>query len=149
MYKAFEQDTPSRHLSVVFNLFVFMQVFNMICSRKINDEFNILKGIMGNPSFCVVWIVIAVVQVLVTQFFGRAVSVHVNGLTSVQWAWCLVIALCTFPINLGLKFCPDHICPTLGDEDDADVVEAKEQYVILKAKGDKMQGILREKGLIE
>ena len=148
MYKAFEQETPSRHLSVVFNLFVFMQVFNMICSRKINDEFNIFKGVLGNPSFCVVWVVIAVVQVLVTQFFGRAVSVHVNGLTSVQWGWCLIIALCTFPINLGLKFCPDHICPTLGDEDEADVVEAKEQYVILKAKGDKMQGILREQGKI-
>jgi len=114
-----------------------MQIFNMICSRKINDELNIFNGVLSNPSFCVVWVVIAVVQVFVTQFFGRAVSVHVNGLTSVQWAWCLIIALCTFPINLGLKFCPDHICPVLGDEDEADVVEAKEQYAILRAKGDK------------
>jgi hypothetical protein len=37
MYEAFESTTPSRHLTVVFNLFVFMQIFNMICSRKIAD----------------------------------------------------------------------------------------------------------------
>jgi len=148
MYKAFEQTSPSRHLSVVFNLFVFMQVFNMICSRKINDEYNIFKGILENPSFVTVWSIIAVVQVAVTQFFGRAVSVHVNGLTGTQWAWCMVIALCTFPINLGLKFVPDRICLTLGDEDEADVVEAVEQYAILKAKGDKMQAILKQRGLI-
>lgn len=61
MYKSFEYITPSRHLSVVFNLFVFMQVFNMICSRKINDEVNIFKGITTNPSFIIVWTVIVVV----------------------------------------------------------------------------------------
>lgn len=61
MYKAFEKETPSRHLSIVFNLFVFMQIFNMICARKINDEINILKGIFENPSFVVVWTVICVV----------------------------------------------------------------------------------------
>lgn len=37
IYKTFEETTPSRHLTIVFNLFVFMQIFNMICSRKIND----------------------------------------------------------------------------------------------------------------
>lgn len=61
MYKSFEYVTPSRHLSVVFNLFVFMQVFNMICSRKINDEVNIFRGITTNASFIIVWTVIVVV----------------------------------------------------------------------------------------
>lgn len=61
MYKSFEYITPSRHLSVVFNLFVFMQVFNMICSRKINDEVNIFRGITTNASFIIVWTIIVVV----------------------------------------------------------------------------------------
>lgn len=148
MYKAFEDDTPSRHLSIVFNLFVFMQIFNMICSRKINDEFNIFAGVTENPAFVVVWSVIFVVQICVTQFFGRAVSVHVKGLTGGQWLWCILIALCTFPINLGLKFLPDKFCPTLGKEAEKDVVEAAEQYAILKEKGEKAQRLLREKGLI-
>lgn len=44
-------------------------------------------------------------------------SVHVNGLTGIQWAYCLLIALVTFPINLLLKFVPDEWCLVLGEED--------------------------------
>lgn len=61
MYAAFEDDTPSRHLTVVFNLFVFMQIFNMICSRKIADQVNIFEGITTNPAFMTVWTVIVVI----------------------------------------------------------------------------------------
>ena len=35
----------SRHLTFIFNSFVFMQIFNMICARKIHDEWNIFEGI--------------------------------------------------------------------------------------------------------
>jgi magnesium-transporting ATPase (P-type) len=41
IYEFFANDTPSRHLTIVFNVFVLLQIFNMISSRKINDEFNI------------------------------------------------------------------------------------------------------------
>lgn len=135
MYKAFESITPSRHLTVVFNLFVFMQIFNMICARKINDEINIFSGILSNPAFGVVWTVIVIVQILCCQLFGRFVSVHVNGLTGTQWIYCLVISLITFPINLILKFVPDHICPVLGEEDPEDVQASINDYEVLKKKG--------------
>jgi len=81
MYEAFEGLTPSRHLTVVFNLFVFMQIFNMICSRKIHDEINIFDGIFSNPAFMTVWVIIVIIQVFCTQYFGRFMSVHINGLT--------------------------------------------------------------------
>lgn len=60
IYKDFEYITPSRHLTIVFNLFVFMQIFNMICARKINDQVNIFDGITTNPAFIIVWTVIVV-----------------------------------------------------------------------------------------
>lgn len=81
MYEAFENVTPSRHLTIVFNLFVFMQIFNMICSRKIADQVNIFEGIHTNPAFIIVWTIIVVIQILCVQLFGRFVSVHINGLT--------------------------------------------------------------------
>lgn len=58
IYKPFSEVTYSRHLSVVFNLFVLFQIFNMLAARKINDEFNILEGMMGNVMFVSVWITI-------------------------------------------------------------------------------------------
>jgi hypothetical protein len=35
--------------------------------------------------------------------------------------------------NAVLKFVPDHICPTLGDEDQEDVVAAAEDYARIQA----------------
>ena len=61
IYETFESITPSRHLTIVFNMFVFMQIFNMICSRKIADQINIFEGIMTNPSFIIVWTVIVII----------------------------------------------------------------------------------------
>ena len=54
LYLHFKEDLdkgPSRHFTVVFNVFVFMQIFNMICARKIDDEINIFEGIHHNLIF--------------------------------------------------------------------------------------------------
>jgi len=57
---------------------------------------------------------------------------HVNGLTLQQWIMCLVISLSVFIVNFILKFVPDSICPTLGDEDPEDVKAAAEDYLALR-----------------
>jgi Ca2+ transporting ATPase len=49
---------PSRHLTLIFTAFVLMQIFNMICARKIHDELNIFEGITKNIIFMVLWWVI-------------------------------------------------------------------------------------------
>ena len=48
----------SRHMSNVFNVFVVMQIFNMINCRKINDEVNIFTGIFDNATYVIIWIII-------------------------------------------------------------------------------------------
>lgn len=52
---------PSRHMTFVFSVFIFMQVSNMICARRINDELNIFEGIASNfyMMFVVVLIIIS------------------------------------------------------------------------------------------
>jgi magnesium-transporting ATPase (P-type) len=64
-YKKFEHLTPSRHLSIVFNVFVWLQVFNMLCARKINDEINIFSGVGTNGMFMGVLVLIAGLQLLI------------------------------------------------------------------------------------
>ena len=51
-----------------FNLFVLMQIANMIASRKIHDEWNIFEGFFVNPVFLLVWGIILVLQVLIIEF---------------------------------------------------------------------------------
>ena len=43
---------PSAHFTYVFNLFVFLQVFNFLNARKINDEVNIFEGLGRSKLFC-------------------------------------------------------------------------------------------------
>jgi len=56
----------SRHLTFIFTAFVLLQIFNMICARKINDELNILEGILGNPIFLIIWVIIIAGQIIIT-----------------------------------------------------------------------------------
>ena len=35
---------PSRHFTIIFNAYVWMQIFNFFNSRRINDEKNIFEG---------------------------------------------------------------------------------------------------------
>ena len=44
----------------VFNIFVILQVFNMINTRKINDEWNIFDSFFANKMFLGVWLVIVI-----------------------------------------------------------------------------------------
>lgn len=65
IYKDFYETTPSRHLTVVFNLFVLFQIFNMLAARKIHDEFNIFEGMHTNAMFIGVWLVIVFGQIAI------------------------------------------------------------------------------------
>ena len=64
LYKPYiKTDGYSRHMTVVFNSFVYLQIFNMINARKINDELNPFADLLGNKMFMSIWVIIFVVQV--------------------------------------------------------------------------------------
>ncbi len=71
---------PSHHMTNVFNIFVYLQVFNMINCRKINDEKNIFEGIFRNMMFPAIWFVIAGMQIIIVEFFSIAFDVSYGGL---------------------------------------------------------------------
>ena len=50
---------PSRHYTNVFNVFVWLEIFNMLGSRKIHDEVNIFSGITTNWIYIVIMIIIS------------------------------------------------------------------------------------------
>ena len=64
----------------VFNIFTVMQIFNLICSRKIHDELNIFEGILKNWMFCTVFIGICISHVIIIEFGSFAFKVSKFGL---------------------------------------------------------------------
>jgi len=63
-----------RHYTLLFNVFVFCQIFNEINARRINyGEFNIFKGIFKSYIFIGVITFTTVIQVILVQFGGDAI----------------------------------------------------------------------------
>ena len=54
---------PTVHITIMFNTFVFMQLFNEINSRKVHGQRNVFSGIFDNYIFVGIWLGTCVVQV--------------------------------------------------------------------------------------
>ena len=59
---------PTQHLTMVFNTFVMMQIFNEINSRKVHGERNIFSGILRNHLFLAILFGTVAIQVISTTF---------------------------------------------------------------------------------
>eukprot|EP00825_Cyclidium_porcatum_P038845 TRINITY_DN4593_c0_g2_i1.p1 TRINITY_DN4593_c0_g2~~TRINITY_DN4593_c0_g2_i1.p1 ORF type:complete len:540 (+),score=104.95 TRINITY_DN4593_c0_g2_i1:126-1745(+) len=85
-----EDDTPSRHFTIIFNTFVFLQFFNFLNARKIDDEVNIFKNIFNNMVFFIIIVIILILQIIFVTFGGRAMKCYkYSGLTIQQWFICI------------------------------------------------------------
>ena len=65
IYEYYLSTTPSRHMTFIFNLFVWCTIFNLINARMINDELNIFKGFFNNTSFLMIFVVITFGQFII------------------------------------------------------------------------------------
>jgi len=105
---------PSRHLTNVFNVFVVLQIFNMLNARKINDEKNIFAGIFENKMYLIIWVIIAGGQVIIVQLTGRVFKCAIGGLPWEHWVIAIVLGVIELFYVALIKFIPDSFCPQLG-----------------------------------
>ncbi|KAJ3010188.1 Calcium-transporting ATPase 10, plasma membrane-type [Thoreauomyces humboldtii] len=88
--------TPTRRAStIVFLVFIFMQLTNIVMARQLNGQLNFFKGIFRNKLFLAIVFIIALVQVLVTVFGGdfvRTCPIHWS-----EWLICVALSLLNFP----------------------------------------------------
>ncbi|XP_041946516.1 plasma membrane calcium-transporting ATPase 4 isoform X3 [Alosa sapidissima] len=82
---------PSEHYTIIFNVFVMMQLFNEINARKIHGERNVFESIYRNPIFCSVVLGTFAIQIVIIQFGGKPFSC--TALTIDQWLWCVFIGV--------------------------------------------------------
>jgi len=104
----------SKHFTFFFNLFVLMQVVNMICARKIHDEWNIFAGFFDNAVFILVWAVILGLQVVIIQFSDFIFKVQ--ALSWEQWAIGAGISFTVFIVDALSKLIPDRFTYAIGKD---------------------------------
>jgi magnesium-transporting ATPase (P-type) len=102
-------EDPTIHYTMVFNTFVFMQVFNEINSRKVGVEMNVFKGFFTNFLFVGVIAFTTVVQILVVEFGGRfTMTTH---LPFNMWLWSIGLGLLCVPYGFLLRLIPVPLEP--------------------------------------
>ncbi|XP_056865883.1 calcium-transporting ATPase 2, plasma membrane-type-like, partial [Raphanus sativus] len=89
--------------TLIFNCFVFCQVFNEISSREM-EEIDVFKGILDNYVFVVVIGATVFFQIIIIEFLGTFAST--TPLTIVQWIFSIIIGFLGMPIAAGLKMIP-------------------------------------------
>ncbi|GAA5800238.1 hypothetical protein HPULCUR_005663 [Helicostylum pulchrum] len=93
--------------TVVFNTFVFCQIFNEINCRRIDSHLNIFSNIFANKFFIVIFFICILGQVVIVQFGGAAFQVV--PLDGIHWAIAIIIGLFSLPIGVVIRLIPDHI----------------------------------------
>ena len=89
----------SVHYTLIFNSFVWMQLFNEINCRNISGGLNVFRGIFTNPLFYGVWITTAVLQIILIEVGSYAMAVVPGGLDWKYWGVSLACGLGSFPIQ--------------------------------------------------
>jgi Ca2+ transporting ATPase len=94
---------PSRHMTIIFNLFVFLQIYNFVNSRKIEDELNIFEDISRSSWFIAIVLLIIFLQVMIVTLGHRAMSCSIGGLDFTQWMICLAVGSLGLIVSLLTK----------------------------------------------
>jgi len=92
--------------TLVFNVFVFMQIFKLVNSRRIDNKLNIFEGLHKNGLFMLMMAIMIAGQIIIIFFLSIAFQVvRLNG---VQWAISIVLGFLSIPIGILIRLVPDR-----------------------------------------
>ncbi|KAI8647717.1 PMCA-type calcium-translocating P-type ATPase [Parasitella parasitica] len=92
--------------TIVFNTFVFCQIFNEINCRRIDSKLNVFHNIFANKFFLGIFFLCIALQAIIVNFGGTAFQVtRVDG---VAWAISICVGLLSLPIGVLVRLIPDE-----------------------------------------
>ena len=101
-------DSPREHLqlpTLIFNTFVWMQIFNQYNNRRLDNKMNILEGVQRNYFFIAIQVIIIAGQILIIYVGGQAFSIH--RLNRAQWIYSIVLGFLSIPVGTFIRLIPD------------------------------------------
>ncbi|MCJ1420899.1 hypothetical protein MMC32_007258 [Xylographa parallela] len=96
---------PGELQTLIFNTFVWMQIFNQYNCRRIDNKFNIFEGMLRNWFFVGIQVVIVGGQLLIIFVGGAAFAIHPLGANS--WAISIVLGILSVPVAVLIRLVPD------------------------------------------
>ena len=92
------------HYTVIFNAFVWMQLWNEINSRKVNSEWNVFENLFSNWLFPAIIVGTICVQIIMVEALGSfANTVHISAY---EWLFCVAIGMGGLVVGLLQRCIP-------------------------------------------
>jgi Ca2+-transporting ATPase len=91
--------------AIIFNTFVWAQLFNEFNARILGKKLNVFKGLFNNHIFVGIWIMTAIVQVIIIQFGGVAFKTGPNNIE--QWITAIFLGMGSLLVGILVKVFPD------------------------------------------
>lgn len=95
----------SRHITIVYNTFALMQIFNYLnCRKLIENDVNVLEG--WRVINFLLFMATIVLQFLFIQYGGNTCGFYFQGLTFTQWLISLAFAISVLLIGVLVRLLP-------------------------------------------
>lgn len=103
-----------QHATLVFNTFTWMQIFNALNNRRLDNQYNVFEGLRQNMFFIGIFLVMIAGQVLII-FVGSWNVFQAQRQNGEMWAVALVLGLLSLPVGAIIRTIPDSfaskLCP--------------------------------------
>lgn len=93
--------------ALVFNTFVWMQIFNALNNRRLDNRFNVFEGITHNWFFIIILAIMIGGQTMI--IFVGGVAFKVVRLNGPQWGYSIVLGFLSLPVGVIVRLIPDEL----------------------------------------
>ncbi|KAL1663042.1 hypothetical protein GGF50DRAFT_103433 [Schizophyllum commune] len=90
--------------TLVFNAFVFAQIFNSINCRRLDDKLNIFEGVLRNWYFICITLLEICIQIVIV-FVGGA-AFQVTRISGREWGISLALGVVSIPLGALIRLLP-------------------------------------------
>lgn len=97
-------DQENQLSTLVFNTFVFCQIFNQFNARRLDRKFNVFSNVHRNPWFICIFFIMVGGQALIVNVGGAAFQV--TRIPGTYWAISIVIGFFSLPIGALIRLLP-------------------------------------------
>lgn len=89
------------HYTILFNVFVLSQMFNLINARVVYPNESAIKGFFDNPLFYGIMFSIGTIQITLVQGLGHIF--HCDRLNFLEWIACFAISFVGVPLGVYIR----------------------------------------------
>ena len=120
--------------SILFNTFVFCQVFNEYTSKSLGDNWDVFSTIPNNPIFIAVSVVTVALQIMLIEVGGE--FMQTSPLTASQWLITIGLGFISIPVGILMRFIPvDEDPDSFFDNNSNNVVTTENTMLTEDKKG--------------